>query len=100
MPSWQTRRRMQQPKRDASCCKTWCIARPGAIRSRDPGSREHDEQKVERTSDDLGALKVLVGVKVAWRQGEPEPDQDQKKVCSPPHGEVTSRSATATFDRR
>ena len=32
--------------------------------------------ELERTGDDLGALEVLVGVKVARREGEPQPDQD------------------------
>lgn len=44
--------------------------------------------ELERTGNDLGALKVLVGVKVARREGEPEPDQDQKEVCPPPHDNV------------
>lgn len=37
------------------------------------------------TSNDLGALEVLVRVKVARRQGKPQADEEQEKVGTSPH---------------
>jgi len=92
-----------QPERDASICtmrdnpaEAMRGMRPRTQTTGTSGTmRWQVEESVEHTGDDLGALKVLVGVQVARRQGEPQPDEDQKEVRSPPHGRFTSRVATA-----
>ena len=38
-----------------------------------------------RTGNDLGALEVLVGMQIAGRQGEPQPNEDEEQICAPPH---------------
>lgn len=50
-------------------------------------SRTQWQCDVGHTCDDLGALKVLIGVEIAGGQGEVEADQDEQEVGSPPHGE-------------
>lgn len=40
------------------------------------------------TSNNFGTLEVLVRVKVARRQGKPEPDEEEKQVSTAPHVEV------------
>lgn len=37
------------------------------------------------TCDDLWTLEVLVGVQIAGRQGKPQPDDQEEKVCAAPH---------------
>lgn len=37
------------------------------------------------TCDDLWTLEVLVGVQIAGRQSEPQPDDQEKQVCAAPH---------------
>ena len=63
-------------------------------------SRERRGWVLERTGDDLGALEVFVGMEVAWRQGEPQSDQDKKEVRSPPHGNFKLYLARCDSGRR
>jgi len=61
-----------------------CAAAPGY-----PGGMQHPGQHAhnkEHTGDDLRPLEVLVGMEVARREGEPQPDEDQKKIGPSPHG--------------
>lgn len=37
------------------------------------------------TRDDLGTLEILIGVNVAWRDGEIDPHQQEQQIGSTPH---------------
>lgn len=47
---------------------------------------------VVRTSNDLWALKVLVGVQIAGLESKVQTDEDQEEVCAPPHGWLRKRA--------
>jgi hypothetical protein len=53
--------------------------------SRDAGCLRRRFAHRTRTSYDLGALEVLVGVQVAGRQGKVDAHEDQQEVDSSPH---------------
>lgn len=40
------------------------------------------------TGDDFGTLKVLVGMKIARGQSEPEADDEKEKISSAPHVDI------------
>lgn len=37
------------------------------------------------TGNDLGALKIFIGMEVAGRQGEPQPDEEKEEIGPSPH---------------